>query len=93
MDVGLNQRAFNFSKYQKKINFQRFQQSLKNTMEDEVNMRKAYVLDSDIENCYEDNVFLAVKARPGTRLEVPVVNNNVSNHINLNPYAVTVPLN
>lgn len=60
-------------------------------MEDEVNMRKAYVLDSDIENCYEDNVFLAVKARPGTRLEVPVVNNNVSNHINLNPYAVTVP--
>lgn len=59
-------------------------------MEDEVNMRKAYVLDSDIENCYEDNVFLAVKARPGTRLEVPVVNNNVSNHINLNPYAVTV---
>lgn len=57
-----------------------------------MNMRKAYVLDSDIENCYEDNVFLAVKARPGTRLEVPVVNNNVSNHINLNPYAVTVPL-
>lgn len=55
-----------------------------------MNMRKAYVLDSDIENCYEDNVFLAVKARPGTRLEVPVVNNNVSNHINLNPYAVTV---
>lgn len=54
-------------------------------MEDEVNMRKAYVLDSDIENCYEDNVFLAVKARPGTRLEVPIVNNNVSNSIKLNP--------
>jgi hypothetical protein len=47
-------------------------------MEDEENKKTAYVLDSDVNRCFEDNVFLAIKAPPGSRLEVPVVNPNVS---------------
>uniref|UniRef100_A0A1B6KX62 E2F/DP family winged-helix DNA-binding domain-containing protein n=1 Tax=Graphocephala atropunctata TaxID=36148 RepID=A0A1B6KX62_9HEMI len=55
---------------------QRCQQSIKNIMEDEENIKKAYVLDSDIVKCFEENILLVVKAAPGTRLEVPVVNPN-----------------
>lgn len=37
------------------------------------------MFDSDVIKCFEDNVFLLVKAPPGTRLEVPVINHDVSN--------------
>lgn len=40
------------------------------------------MLDSDMVKCFEDDVFLAVKAPPGTRLEVPVINHNVSKFVN-----------
>lgn len=50
-------------------------------MEDEGNMKKAYVLDTDMTRCFEDNVFLAVKAPPGTILEVPPVNPKVSCYV------------
>ncbi|XP_054264893.1 transcription factor E2F4-like isoform X2 [Macrosteles quadrilineatus] len=54
-------------------------QSVNNIMDDEENKRKAYVLDSDVNFCFEDNVFLAIKAPPGTLLEVPVVDHKAEN--------------
>uniref|UniRef100_A0A1B6FAS9 E2F/DP family winged-helix DNA-binding domain-containing protein n=1 Tax=Cuerna arida TaxID=1464854 RepID=A0A1B6FAS9_9HEMI len=66
----------NLKKYERTLetHIQWCQQSVKNIMEDEENIKKAYVLDSDMVKCFEDSVLLAVKAHPGTCLEVPVVN-------------------
>uniref|UniRef100_A0A1B6H3F9 E2F/DP family winged-helix DNA-binding domain-containing protein n=1 Tax=Cuerna arida TaxID=1464854 RepID=A0A1B6H3F9_9HEMI len=69
----------NLKKYERTLetHIQWCQQSVKNIMEDEENIKKAYVLDSDMVKCFEDSVLLAVKAHPGTCLEVPVVNSTI----------------
>jgi transcription factor E2F4/5 len=47
------------------------QQSFRNTSEDNVNSRLAYILHEDLCNSFEGDTLLAIRAPPQTHLEVP----------------------
>lgn len=47
------------------------QQSFRNTSEDHVNSRLAYILHEDLCSSFEGDTLLAIRAPPHTHLEVP----------------------
>ena len=48
------------------------QQSFRNTSEDNVNSRLAYILHDDLCSSFEGDTLLAIRAPPHTHLEVPI---------------------
>ncbi|XP_048828926.1 transcription factor E2F4 [Brienomyrus brachyistius] len=48
------------------------QQSIKNVTDDTQNSRQAYVTHDDICGCFKGDTLLAIRAPPGTQLEVPI---------------------
>merc|ERR1712071_532911 len=68
------------------------QQSFRNTSEDHVNSRLAYITHEDLCSSFEGDTLLAIRAPPHTHLEVPIPEDDQKRQFQIHLKSQTVPI-
>lgn len=68
------------------------QQSFRNTSEDNVNSRLAYITHDDLCSSFEGDTLLAIRAPPHTHLEVPIPEDDQKRQYQIHLKSQTVPI-